>query len=403
MANSIDNPDTRHNRPMLTATAFVTMAMAQKAGDWTRASLESALKHGISHEQEVSLRAWFGNPDRLRNGADAKIDDLAVAWAIDAPGAKQAEVVSQEQVPWRFKLKRIGKDGLFVGVAHLEETRAFVWRYEVDGKPVGEARQIEVYTMPPESKPDPSIPAGKLEALPKIESKILGGTRHDGWVYTTPGLDPSKESNLIVFQDGQWYKNYVPTYLDHLTAQRQIGQTVAVFVSPGTFPDGKSDRSREYDTLSDLFSRFILEEVLPQVETRLKLSPDPMRRCSAGLSSGGICAFTCAWQRPDKFGLVLTWIGSFTNIASGANLQSGGHNYPALIRKTPKKPIRIWLQDGDNDLDNEHGNWPLANRSMISSLEFAKYDLKWVWGHGFHSDRHGRVTLADALRWLFKG
>ena len=109
-----------------------------------------------------------------------------------------------------------------------------------------------------------------------------------------------------------------------------------------------------------------------------------------------------AWQRPDQFSKVLSWVGSFTDIASGPTLIAGGHNYPALIRKTSNKPIRVFLQDGENDLDNEHGNWPLANLSMASSLRYKGYDCHFVFGHGFHSDRHGRAILPDSLRWLWR-
>jgi enterochelin esterase-like enzyme len=121
-----------------------------------------------------------------------------------------------------------------------------------------------------------------------------------------------------------------------------------------------------------------------------------------GSSSGGICAWTVAWERPDEFRKVLSWVGSFTNIASGKSRREGGHNYEALIRKTPKKPIRVFLQDGANDLDNANGNWPLANQQMAKALEFAHYDYQLVFGNGFHSNRHGRAILADSLRWLWR-
>ena len=100
----------------------------------------------------------------------------------------------------------------------------------------------------------------------------------------------------------------------------------------------------------------------------MKLRHDPESRAIAGISSGGICAWTVAWERPDEFRKVLSWVGSFTNIASGKTRREGGHNYEALIRKTPKKPIRVFLQDGANDLDNANGNWPLANQQMAKAL-----------------------------------
>jgi enterochelin esterase family protein len=176
--------------------------------------------------------------------------------------------------------------------------------------------------------------------------------------------------------------------------------TIGIFINPGVFPakeEGKkpvSNRSFEYDTPSDQYARFLLEEILPEVGKTYKLTDDPEKRAIGGLSSGAICAWTVAWQRPDAFRKVLSHIGSYTNIR-------GGHIYPALIRKTPKKPIRIFIQDGSGDLDNAHGNWPLANQDMAAALKFAKYEYKFEFGDGAHTGRHGGAILPDSLRWLW--
>jgi enterochelin esterase family protein len=154
--------------------------------------------------------------------------------------------------------------------------------------------------------------------------------------------------------------------------------------------------------LSDQYARFLLEEILPEAGKHVKLRKDAAGRAIAGISSGGICAFTAAWERPDQFSKVLSWVGSFTNIASGKSGRDGGHNYPAIIRKSPKKPIRVFLQDGSNDLDNAHGNWPLANQQMAKALRFKGYDYQFVMGEGFHSNLHGRAILPDSLRWLWR-
>ncbi|MEQ1936359.1 MAG: alpha/beta hydrolase-fold protein [Fimbriimonadaceae bacterium] len=138
---------------------------------------------------------------------------------------------------------------------------------------------------------------------------------------------------------------------------------------------------------------------MPQVQKLVKLSPDPAKRALVGMSSGGICSFTACWERPDQFGVALSFIGSFANIASGESKRDGGHNYPFLIRKTEKKPIRVYLQDGENDLNNVHGNWWLGNLQMESSLKFAGYDYKWVAGKGFHSSKHARRVFDQALVW----
>jgi enterochelin esterase family protein len=171
---------------------------------------------------------------------------------------------------------------------------------------------------------------------------------------------------------------------------------VGIFIQPGVFKDGRANRSFEYDTLSDQYARFLLEEILPEVEKTVKLRHDAASRAISGSSSGGICAFTVAWERPDQFTKVLSHVGSFTNIR-------GGHNYEALIRKTPPKPLKVFLQDGSNDLDNEHGNWPLANQQMNAALKFKKYDVKFVYGEGKHSGVHGGAILPESIEWLFAG
>jgi enterochelin esterase family protein len=178
--------------------------------------------------------------------------------------------------------------------------------------------------------------------------------------------------------------------------------TVGVFIEPGGTKAPRDNRSFEYDTLSDQYSRFLLEEILPEVEKTVKLRHDAASRAIAGQSSGGICAFTVAWERPNEFSKVISWTGSFTNIAAGDNLRSGGHNYEALVRRVPKKPIRVILQDGSNDLDAAPGSWWLANQTLARSLEYAGYDYRYDWGSGFHNYLHGRAIFPDSLRWLWR-
>jgi enterochelin esterase family protein len=195
--------------------------------------------------------------------------------------------------------------------------------------------------------------------------------------------------------------------------------TIGIFINPGTKPAppgadanaqnariarGRSNRSFEYDTLSDQYARFLLEEILPEVGKKLKLTDDPEGRAICGASSGGICAFTVAWERPDQFRKVISHIGSFTGIAFRPNVPGsrGGDLYPTLIRKTPAKPIRVFLQDGSNDLDNAHGNWFLANQQMAAALKFAKYDYKAEWGTEGHNGKHGGAILPETMRWVWR-
>jgi len=299
-------------------------------------------------------------------------------------------------------LTRVGATNVYAGVAELAHGTAFTWHYEVGTRHLG-GGQLEAYETHPDSQERPGVPKGTVKQMPAWESKIFPGTRRDWWVYVPAQYRPESPAAVMVFQDGAGPKDYVPTVFDNLIAEKDMPVTVGIFIQPGTRADGGSNRSFEYDTLSDQYARFLLEEILPEVEKTVKLRHDAASRAISGASSGGICSFTVAWERPNEFSKVLSWIGSFTNIASGKTVREGGHNYEALVRKTPRKPIRVFLQDGSNDLDNANGNWPLANQTLAKSLSFARYDYRFEFGQGFHSNRHGRAILPDSLRWLWRG
>lgn len=346
------------------------------------------------------IRVWFGK-EKLAKGEDAKTDQLEVAWAVEVAGLKNPpKVVSQDGV-FSLALTRVGSTDVYAGTATLAEGAGMKWNYEVDGRKFG-GGPLEVYRAHPDAIEQAGVPKGAVTQMPKWKSHIFEGTERDWWVYVPAQYKAESPACVMIFQDGGGMKNYAPVVMDNLIAKGDMPVTVGVFVNPGTFADGKSNRSFEYDRLSDQYARFLLEEILPEVEKTVKLRHDAAGRAITGLSSGGICSWTAAWERPDEFGRVASWIGSFTNIQSGANRREGGHNYPSLIRKTEKKPIRMFLQDGENDLDNEHGNWPLANQEMAKALAFKGYDYKFSYGHGFHSDKHCRAILPDALRWLWR-
>ncbi len=209
----------------------------------------------------------------------------------------------------------------------------------------------------------------------------------------------------MVFQDGGGYKNFVPTAFDNLNSKGDMPVTVGVFIQPGVFDGGRSNRSFEYDTLLARSVReFLLEEILPEVEKTVKLRHDPAGRAIAGISSGGICAWTVAWERPDEFSKVLSWVGSFTNIASGKTVREETCNCKAMIRKTPKKPIRTSSRTRANDLDNANGNrhrWPASRWPNRSNSR--DYDFKFVYWRGFHSNKHGRAVHLNSLRCLWRG
>ena len=261
------------------------------------------------------------------------------------------------------------------------------------------------YVLGADSKRKEGAPVGKVSKHTH-ESGIFPGTERDYWVYVPAQYDGSAPAAVMIFQDGKWYVNEKGQFratvvFDNLIHSGEMPITIGIFINPGVVPASKKgakarrNRSFEYDTLSDQYVRFLAKELIPVVAKDYKLTNDPKMRAIAGISSGGICAFTAAWERPDYFHKVVSHVGSFTNIR-------GGHVYPSIIRKTERKDIRIFLQDGANDLDNLHGSWPLANHQMAAALKFSKYDFGFVFGEGGHNGRHGGSILPDTLRWLWR-
>ncbi|MEP7341082.1 MAG: alpha/beta hydrolase-fold protein [Acidobacteriota bacterium] len=394
-------------------TSLITLAVAlmsllapftAQEANLTPRTLQATLaaKPGGADAEKLAeqIRAWFGK-DELLKGATAKVDELTVAWAVEIPNATGAPRVASQDAKFILPMMRVGSTDVYAAVADLPWGTGMKWRSEVGDQKIG-GGNLEVYTTPPEAKEQAGLPKGKVTQMPKWQSKIFEGTTRDWWIYVPAQYKATSPAAVMVFQDGQNPQKYMPVIFDNMIAKGEIPVMIGVFITPGTKADGKSNRSFEYDTLSDQYARFLLEEILPEVEKSYKLRHDAASRAIAGISSGGICAWTVAWERPNEFSKVLSWVGSFTNIAHGATFREGGHNYEALIRKTPKRPIRIFMQDGANDLDNANGNWPLANQTLAKSLAFAGYDFKFEWGQGFHSDKHGRAILPDSLRWLWR-
>ncbi len=273
-----------------------------------------------------------------------------------------------------------------------------------------EKKKQITYSHGQDSKRHDGVPEGTVTEREWLESKVYPGIKRRYSVYVPKQYDGSSPAALMVFQDGHAYASEtqdmrVPIVFDNLIHKGDMPVTIGVFIDPGTkteLPPKRGWRPRptnraiEYDTLSSAYSNLLLKEILPEVEKTYKLSKDPEMRAICGMSSGGICAFTVAWERPDQFRKVLSHIGSFTNIR-------GGHVYPALIRKQKIRPIRVFLQDGSNDLDNQHGNWWLSNQQMEKALKFRGYDYKFVGGEGGHNGNHGGAILPDSLRWLWRG
>ena len=279
--------------------------------------------------------------------------------------------------------------------------RAAVAVVLVVGVTAGSGATDGLQTPGPDSQVQPGVPVGDVIKGEFAASKVYPGTWREYWVYIPKQLDRAKPAPVMVFQDGLQYA--APVVFDNLIHQKAIPPMVGVFVMHGRVRAPTADaldrmnRSFEYDAVSGDYAKFLLDEMLPHVASAhgVTLSTDPNDRGIAGNSSGAIAAFTAAWQRPDAFRRVFSAIGTYVGLR-------GGHEYPVLIRKTAPKPIRVFLQDGQNDLNNYTGSWWIANQDMLSALQYAGYDVKHAWGEGEHNSRHASAIFPEVLRWLWR-
>ncbi len=258
-----------------------------------------------------------------------------------------------------------------------------------------------------EEPASPTTPRGEVTQYTFSKSTIFPGTTRDYWLYIPKQYDPKTPACLHVHQDGVQLN--APAVLDELIHNGEIPPVIGVFVQPGRV-EAASDqalprfnRSFEYDGLGDAYARFLLEELLPDVESKVAADGRPIHlsregndRSIGGLSSGAICAFTAAWERPDAFRRVFSGIGTYVGLR-------GGNEYPTLIRKVEPKPLRVFLQDGSGDLNIYGGDWWMANQEMERALTFAGYEVDHDWGEGGHDGKHATEVFPPAMRWLWKG
>jgi enterochelin esterase-like enzyme len=276
----------------------------------------------------------------------------------------------------------------------------------------------DVYKLGPDSLPQPNVPQGKVVGPLTLASNVYPDTTRNYWVYVPAQYDSKRPACLMIFQDGHFFVNVngeyrIPNVFDNLIYRREMPVTLAVFINPGRTPqqqeatdkdwgDRTNNRRIEYNALDDKYARLICDELLPELRKTYTISDNPDDRAIAGASSGAICAFTVAWQRPDQFRKVISTIGSFTNIM-------GGHEYPNIIKSSDPKPIRIYLQDGLNDNRgirngkyDPNWDWHAQNIKMVQALTEKKYDVNYCWGVGTHNNKQGGAIMPEMLRWLWR-
>jgi enterochelin esterase family protein len=274
------------------------------------------------------------------------------------------------------------------------------------------------YRLGPDSLPQEGVPMGEIRGPYTLPCAVYPGTQHTYWVYVPAQYDPAVPAALMVYQDGQAFKDekgdmHAQNVMDNLIYRHEIPVMIGVFINPGRRPDqpeptlrnwGDRDTNRptEYNSLDDRYARVITEELLPALGKEYNISEDPEMHGIGGSSSGAIAAFTVAWERPDQFRKVLSNVGSFVNLR-------GGHVYPERVLASEKKPIRVFLCDGRNDnrgvrrgVYDEKLDWFYQNVRLMKALTQKGYDVNYSWGMNQHGQKFGGAILPEMMRWLWR-
>jgi enterochelin esterase-like enzyme len=383
----------------------------------------TAIARSNSPDLAKAIRASF-DPKQLAAGSAWLGHGHDFFFASEASGAPQLFIDGR-----RGPDMALAAPGLWYTAARIEGLgRNHSFYYMVSGSKFGGS--LDVPAFGPESYLEAGVPSGTLSEKITHTSKIYDGMKADYWIYVPAQYKPDTPAALMVFQDGGGYihrdgNNPALNVIDNLIAEKKIPVMICVFINPGDIADSagtltynfvksysdKSQRSLKdsmrsvlYDTVSDRYVRYLRDEILAEVGAKYNVRKDSYSRAITGLSSGGICAFNAAWQMPDQFSRVISWIGSFESIQwkEDPAVPDGGQDYPNKLRREPKRNIRVWLQDGSNDIDALFGDWPLANLRMATALKFREYDFHLSFGEGTHDSAHGAAEFPEEMTWLWR-
>lgn len=375
--------------------------LAATAAAADRVNIAEFVRLSTSSEHGAFRNALMASltPKKIKDGTAVLGDGPYFIWAVEADKMPLLYIDRHSVGP----MARV--DGnLWYHIGQLQTDTGHEFYYMIDGARFGGSVNLPAYG--PDSYEHPGVPHGQLSAKMEHVSKIYDGMHTDYWVYTTPGYDPAKPAPLMVWQDGHGpadrAHSTAQVVFDNLTYEKKIPPMVYVFIDPGKI-GARAMRSVEYDTMTDAYARFLRDEILPEVYKKYNVRKDAYSRAIAGSSSGGICSFNVAWRQPDQFSRVHSWVGSFTSIQWHMGELDGGNTFPFLIRKSPKKNIRVWLSDGAEDLENEHGSWPLENIMMANSLKMKEYDFHFSFGYATHGGTLGYAQLPVSMTWLWRG
>jgi len=381
-------------RILLSLIMLASVCAAQKVS--TSELLQMARTRAAGLEQ--ALRDTLG-ADNIQKGTAVAGEMGEFVWAITSEKGPSLRINYDAPIP-AFKA-----GSLWVVQSRLNTGTAYKYTWIADGKPIGGSNNLPAFG--PDSYAHPGVPVGRLTGPIEVPSKIYPDVKANVWYYVPAQWDGVTPLAVQVWGDGQNFVDARPTRwrvletLDNLTAQKRIPLMVTIFVQPGTGPQ-RNQRSIEYDTVSDAYLRRLLDEILPVVAKSVKMRTDGYSRAIQGLSSGGIMAFNAAFHQPEQFSRVLSWIGSYTALRPSDGHPEGGGEYPTMVRREAKRNLRVWIEDGSEDLDNSAGHWPAANIGMANALKFKGYDYHFSFGVGEHNDAHGAAELPESLTWLWR-
>jgi enterochelin esterase-like enzyme len=346
----------------------------------------------------------------VKKGVALLEDGPDFLWAFESEKRPILYIDGQAAPP----MKRAKTNGPWTYAGRLKTGTSHSFYYMVDGKKIGGL--TDVVAFEPDSYAQPGVPQGKLSEKMSFTSKLYEGMTSDYWVYVPSEYDPATPAALMIWQDGHYHierdgpmqvntsgqpPSRLQNVIDNLTYKKKIPVAIYLLIDPGMIGT-RAMRSIQYDTVSDLYPRFLRDEVLPLIYSKYNIRKDGYSRAVAGNSSGGICAFNAAWYMPELFSRVVARVPSFTALQWKPGEQDGGNIYPFRVRREARRNIRVWTQDGSEDMEAGSGSWPLQNIQMANSLKIKGYDFHFSFGTGTHNHAQNNSEMPDALTWLWR-
>jgi enterochelin esterase family protein len=370
--------------------------------------LQLARTEPTSDSLRAELIAAMGQ-ENIRKGTAIAGNGPDFVWAVESTDAPVLYVNDKKYAP----MQRVSGN-LWFHAGRLTTGNAYKFHYVINGAVIGGALNIPAYT--PDSYAQPGVPEGKLsEKMVHVSKKAYPGMQTNYWVYLPAQYDPATPAALMIWQDGERLAGRnneevcilcpglvrILEVTDNLEFQKKIPVMAHLFVQAGTL-NGRSMRSIEYDSVTDKYPRFLIEELLPEVYAKYNIRRDGYSHAIQGQSSGGICAFNAGWHFPDQFSRIATQHGTFTAVAFRNHEPEAAHVYPTWVRREPRKNLRVWVSDGSEDYENEWGSWPTQNLQLANSLKFRGYDFRYYLGNGDHHAAIWAAKLPEALVWLWR-